>query len=169
MAQRALAAASRAGLAVAFLLAGCSSTRTYGTHRLRHEWSLFGICGPYSRTWLEDGSGTEVLYVTESCASPDRRWLALFDTSSTPSTLHLVDAERDALRALPAKACLWERRARWSPDGAKLAILAGEDPTRLCVVSVGEEPLVEWLGDDPRNPTELKVRWRDGTARIQGR
>jgi hypothetical protein len=157
MTRAALAASLRTGITVSLLLlAGCSSTATFGTHRLRHEWSLFGICGPYSWTRLEDASGEELLSVTSSTASPDRQWLALFDSSSS-SKLYLLDAQRDALRTISTKAFLWGRSARWSRDGSRLAILAGGDPTRLCVVTVGLEPSVEWPQEDPRDPAAQPV------------
>jgi hypothetical protein len=169
MARAALAGSLRAGRIVSLLLlAGCSSTATFGTHRLRHEWSLVGICGPYSWTWLEDASGEELLSVTSSTASPDRQWLALFDSSSS-TTLYLLDAQRDALRTISTKAFLWGRSARWSRDGSKVALLTGGAPTRLCVVSVGLEPSVEWPQDDPRDPSVLRVEWRNGTPRIAAR
>ena len=163
----ACAGSLRAGVLVScVLLASCASTARYGTHRLRKEWSLFGVCGPYSRAWLEDGSGEQVLWVEESLLSPDRRWLALFDTSAS-SALHLLDVQADVLRPVPTGADLCEETARWSPDGERLAVLAGGDRTRLCVVTVGAEPAVEWPADDARDPAELRVDWRDGTARIR--
>ena len=167
MAPTACAVPLRAGLLASFLLlAGCASTARYGTHRLRKEWSLFGICGPYSGTWLEDGSGEHVLAVEESLLSPDRRWLALFDTSAS-SALHLLDLQADVLRPVPTGADLREESARWSPDGGRLAVLAAGGPARLCVVTAGAEPAVEWPADDPRDPAALRVEWRDGTARIR--
>ena len=160
----------RTGLCVPFLLiAGCSSSAAYGTYRLKCEWSLVGICGPYSRTWLEDGSGEAVLpSITERSVSPDRRWMVMFDTPY-PSTLHLLDVRRDVLRTIRTERYLWEESARWSPDGSGLAFLAGNGPTRLCVVSLSAEPELAWPQDDPRDAAELVVEWRDGTARIAAR
>src|SRR5262245_28334813 len=100
---------STVGLFVSsLLLAGCSSTASYGTHRLKHEWSLFGICGPYSRTWLEDGSGTTVLSgIEKRSVSPNRKWIALFDMPSS-NTFHLLDVPRDVLRTVQVKGCVNE-------------------------------------------------------------
>ena len=151
------------------LVAGCSSTATYGTHHLKSEWSLVGICGPYSRTWLEDPSGEAVLpVITERSVSPDRRWMAMFDTSN-PSTLYLLDVQRDAFRPIPTGKYLSGSSARWSPDGTRLALLTDTHPTRLCVVSLTEEPALEWPAEDARDAAELRIRWRDGTARIVAR
>jgi hypothetical protein len=127
-----------------------------------------GICGPYSRTWLEDGSGTELLSVVTSSASPDRQWLVLFENRSS-TTLHLLDVRRDVLRTIPTEAYLLGDSACWSPDGANVAFLTDSTPTRLCVVSVSAEPSIEWPQDDPRDPSLLRVEWRGRTARISAR
>src|SRR5262245_29631080 len=170
MAPLAIAGSLRVGLSVSLLfLSGCLAASTrYGTHHLKSECSLFGICGPYSRTWLADDSGKELLSVSENSVSPDQQWLVLFDSPAS-RTLHLLDVRRDRLREIPTGAYLVAKSARWSPDGTKLALLKDSHPTRLCVVSLSEEPSVEWQADDPRDPSKLEIEWRDGTARITAR
>lgn len=161
----------RAGLAVSLVFGlGCYSTVPYGSHRLKSEWSLVGICGPHGRTWLEDGAGQEILTsVTRSSASPDRQWLALFDYP-TAGTLHLLDVRRDALRKIPIGPHPWDRSVRWAPDSSAVAFLAGDDPTRLAVVRMGGPFSLEWRGEHSASPLDLEIEWRDGAPsfRLRG-
>lgn len=154
--------------AASLLTSGCAWSARYGTHRLRSEWSLVGICGPYSRTWFEDGNGKAVLEdVTQSSVSPDRQWLVLFDYGT--SDAYVLDVRRDELRTVPIHAYPWQETVRWSPDGSALALMAGENPTRLAVVRMGDPPSLEWKDENPAPASDLEIDWRNGVPLFRSR